>query len=208
MSPWNGGKIVPPLYKPPKKILQKGAPKETSTSSNPNPLFFSYILLHQSWKKTKPPTTGPPWENRHGTETTIAQTTPNFVDVLEFPAEKKMGCTPENWHGTFKSHPFAKENNLPNPPFFGHFPGCSLACLTRFPEAQPLPGILTFLEEPGDSKLNPTIFGVGFPLHKPYPYLHFRYLKYLVNHHGSEKLVYLPIGSSLPFKKRHVPTEP
>ena len=26
--------------------------------------------------------------------------------------EKKMGCTPENQHGSFKSHPFAKENNL------------------------------------------------------------------------------------------------
>ena len=93
----------------PYKKLQEGAPKETSTSSNPNPSFPATYCSKGIFQTPKPPGWRCPEKPRHGTKTTIAQTTPNFVDVLELPGRnKKLGYTPENERLEPKNPPWMK----------------------------------------------------------------------------------------------------
>ena len=71
-----------------------------------------------------------PEKPRHGTKTTIAQTTPNFVDVLELPAEtKKLGYTLENERLEPKHPPFEDVFPIENgdfPASHVSFQGCMI----------------------------------------------------------------------------------
>lgn len=90
----------PPLYKPPKKVLQKGAPKETSTSSNPNPLFFPLFsatyCCNGFKKKTNPrqrAALGKPTRNRNYHRPNDAQLCRRSGISCR---KKKNGMHPEN----------------------------------------------------------------------------------------------------------------